>query len=268
MGATVSRRAVLATAPAAGLAVLGLRVPVAFGGAREPQAPWPGFPQQDPALVRDIVGAAHSREERVRELVSMHPALVNAWWDWGFGDWESPLGAAAHTGRRSIAEFLIEHGARVDIFAATMLGWLDVVKSMVGASPGVQGTLGPHCITLLSHAKAGGERAAEVAKYLEGLADADSGPKIEALAADRAGDYVGTYAYGPGPADRFDISLVRQQLQFVTADQASRRIHHLGGHAFFPAGVPSVQLRFEMADGRAKSVVIHDHGPRLSATRS
>ena len=40
-------------------------------------------------------------EARVKELVTTHPHLANAWWDWGFGDWESPLGAAAHTGRRN-----------------------------------------------------------------------------------------------------------------------------------------------------------------------
>src|SRR5688572_22490454 len=53
---------------------------------------WPGFPRQNMRLVQEVVGAAHVNEARVRELVKSHPPLVNAWWDWGFGDWESPLG--------------------------------------------------------------------------------------------------------------------------------------------------------------------------------
>src|SRR5687768_1690339 len=78
---------------------------------------WPGFPRQDQKLVAEVVGMAHSNEQRVKELVKAHPELVNAWWDWGFGDWESPLGAASHVGQRGIAEFLLVQGARIDIFA-------------------------------------------------------------------------------------------------------------------------------------------------------
>ena len=44
---------------------------------------------------------------------------------------------------------------------------------MVDALPGVQRTRGPHGITLLAHAKAGGAQAAEVVSYLERLGDAD-----------------------------------------------------------------------------------------------
>ena len=54
-----------------------------------------------------------------------------------------------------------------------MLGQLDVVKSFVAAAPGIQRTRGPHGLTLLSHAKAGGSRAAAVTAYLESLGDAD-----------------------------------------------------------------------------------------------
>src|SRR5262245_48530133 len=100
------------------------------------------------------------------------PALVNAWWDWGFGDWESPLGAASHVGQRDIAEFLLERGARIDIFAAAMLGFTAVVRAFVVAQPGIQRTLGPHGITLLAHAKAGGKKAADTLAYLTELGDA------------------------------------------------------------------------------------------------
>jgi len=38
----------------------------------------------------------------------------------GGGDWESGLGSVAH-GRRDIVEFLLEQGARIDIFCAAMM---------------------------------------------------------------------------------------------------------------------------------------------------
>lgn len=72
----------------------------------------------------------------MRMMLAEHPALAKCSWDWGYGDWESALGAAAHTGRREIALTLIEHGARVDLFAAAMLGMTDVVRAIVAAQPG------------------------------------------------------------------------------------------------------------------------------------
>ena len=38
-------------------------------------------------------------------------ALACATLDWGFGDWETALGAASHVGRPEIAEYLIANGA-------------------------------------------------------------------------------------------------------------------------------------------------------------
>ena len=123
-------------------------------------------PRLEADLVRDFVANAHGDVDRVRELLGREPALVNAAWDWGGGDWETGLGAAAHVGRREIALFLLEHGARMDIFAAAMLGHLDVVRAMVAAVPEVRNSRGPHGISLLRHAEAGGEAAAPVAEFL------------------------------------------------------------------------------------------------------
>ena len=117
------------------------------------------FPTQSPELAREMVGVSHGNVARVKELLKLHPTLSNANWDWGFGDWESALGAASHVGNREIAELLLASGARPTIFSATMLGQLAVVKAFVEASPGIQGTAGPHSITLLAHARNGGEKA-------------------------------------------------------------------------------------------------------------
>jgi hypothetical protein len=123
-------------------------------------------PQLVAGLVRDFVGSAHSDLERVCELLAEQPALVNAAWDWGGGDWETGLGAAAHMGRKDIALCLLENGARMDIFAAAMLGHLEIVRAMVTAIPNASGWRGPHGIPLLKHAEAGGAEATAVVDFL------------------------------------------------------------------------------------------------------
>jgi hypothetical protein len=123
----------------------------------------------EPILVRDFVANAHGDLERVKALLAEQPKLVNAAWDWGGGDWETGLGAASHVGRRDIAEYLLEQGARLDLFAATSLGKLEIVRATLEAFPAALHVPGPHGIPLIAHAKAGGEAAADVLAYLEGL---------------------------------------------------------------------------------------------------
>ena len=55
-----------------------------------------------------------------------------------------------------IAEYLLEHNARMDIFAATMLGQIDIVKAAVAAFPNIVNVPGPHGIPLIVHAEKGG----------------------------------------------------------------------------------------------------------------
>ena len=120
-------------------------------------------------LVNEFVGKAHNDLERVRELLTGEPALVNAAWDWGGGDFETALGAASHMGRRDIAMFLLERGARLDIFAAAMLGKLEIVKAALAEYPGLISTPGPHGISLVTHADMGGGEAKGVLEYLKSL---------------------------------------------------------------------------------------------------
>jgi hypothetical protein len=124
-------------------------------------------PPIDKELVAEFVLKAHGDLGIVKQLVERDPAIVNAAWDWGGGDWETGLGAAAHVGRRDIAEFLLEHGARKDVFAAAMLGEVDVVRAMLEAQPGLRDARGPHGIPLRAHAEAGGEQAREVLDLLQ-----------------------------------------------------------------------------------------------------
>lgn len=126
-------------------------------------------PPLNPELAHELVLNAHSDLARVQSLVEETPTLVNCTWDWGGGDWETPLGAAAHMGRRDIALYLLDHGARLDLFAATMLGHLEIVRETLTAFPAALQTLGPHGIPLIMHARKGGAEAAEVLAYLESL---------------------------------------------------------------------------------------------------
>jgi hypothetical protein len=123
-------------------------------------------PRIDAELVREFVAKSHGDLARVRELLAAQPRLLNAAWDWGGGDWETGLGAAAHVGRRDIAFFLIGEGARMDIFAAAMLGHIEIVRATLDAFPDAWKWPGPHGIPLLRHAEAGGDAAAAVADFL------------------------------------------------------------------------------------------------------
>jgi len=120
-------------------------------------------------LVQEFVAKAHGDFERVKELLTQNPGLVNATWDWGGGDFETALGAAAHMGNKEIANYLLEHGARIDLLAAAMLGKLDIVKAALDTYPDAKKIAGPHGISLMAHAQAGGDAAKSVLDFLESL---------------------------------------------------------------------------------------------------
>ena len=135
-------------------------------------------PQQDipkrpdplaPAMVNEFVRKAHGDLAATKAMLAEQPSLLNATWDWGGGDFETGLGGAGHMGNRDIAEFLIGQGARLDIFVAAMLGRLDIVRALLTTWPGLLQSKGPHGITLLRHARAGGEPSKPVVDYLVSL---------------------------------------------------------------------------------------------------
>lgn len=216
----IDRREWLAMLSAAGLTI-GLRTDKIHAEDRPDAAKGavtldPVFPAQARDLVRSVVGASHGNIDKVRELVTKRPALARAAWDWGFGDWETALGAASHMGRGDIATLLIEHGARPNLFTFAMFGHLDTVRGAMEALPGAQRTLGPHGIALIDHARAAvrqtsnseahRDRAREVEKYLltiEGASDETKGPEL----ADNARDlYPGRYRFGKGAEQVIDVA--------------------------------------------------------------
>lgn len=166
----------LIVAPAAGLASADDPAPV--GPSESPferDYPPPGFkpswkrPQINRLLVQDFVIYAHSDLPMVKKLLEKNPALVNGTMDWGAGDWESGLGGASHMGRRDIVEFLLERGARIDIFCAAMLGQLAAVQAFLTLQPKLIDAKGPHGFTLHFHAQVGRKDAEPVLDYLQSV---------------------------------------------------------------------------------------------------
>jgi hypothetical protein len=131
-------------------------------------------PRLDPDLVREFVIAGHANLERTRELLDLHPTLINAAWDWGGGDWETALGGASHMGNVAIAEFLLAHGARMDVFCAAATGKIEIVRAFLADDPKVIDLKGPHGIPLLRHAQMGKQEA--VVEMLRGIASARPSP--------------------------------------------------------------------------------------------
>jgi hypothetical protein len=223
------------------------------------------FPAHEPETVQEMVTVSHGNVARVRELLSGRPALANAGWDWGFGDWETPLGAASHVGNREIARLLLAAGARPSIFSAAMLGQVDVVRAFVAASPGIQRTRGPHGIPLLAHARAGG--AADVVAFLESIWDANVPYRNEPLDEAARAACIGEYGFGTGATQRLTVSATpRASLLIRREGAADRSLFHLGGLVFHPAGAEAVRIRF--APGTpSPSIKVEDGTQLLTARR-
>jgi hypothetical protein len=116
-------------------------------------------PRLDADLVHEFVIAGHVDLDKVKAMLAQQPALINATWDWGSGDWETALGGASHMGNKPIAEYLLAHGARMDVFCATMMGKTEIVKAYLADDPKVVDLKGPHGIPLVRHAQAGKQEA-------------------------------------------------------------------------------------------------------------
>lgn len=262
MSGSISRRGFLGVAP-----VIPFALDRQSPAAAAPQA-GPGFPAQDAALVKEIVGVSHRDLARVKELVSARPALARASWDWGFGDWETPIDAASHVGNRPIAEFLIANGARPTIFTAVMMGQLAIVKALFEATPGLQRMRGPHGLTMVSHARAGGAAAAEVLKYLESLGDADPRYPDAPLTDAEYAAIAGEYTFGAAASERFTVARNARGILTIARSGDARNLFHHGGLVFNPAGAEAVKIRFEVADARAQAVTVQDGPLVIRATRT
>jgi len=126
----------------------------------------------NPRKVIEFVMAAHHDLEAMEKLLEEDPRLVNASMDVGNGDWESGLDAAAHMGRKDIADVLIDNGARLDfLYLMAMLDEVDLVKAILERFPSTKDTPGVHGFSLRQFAERG--KAEQVLAYLDSLDEAD-----------------------------------------------------------------------------------------------
>ena len=224
------------------------------------------YPSIDDDIVKEVVGKSHFDLETVKKLVDKRTELARATWDWSFGDWESAIGAASHVGRRDIVFYLISKGARPTMFTYAMLGAYDIVKNMIDISPGIQKTMGPHGISLASHAKFGLRMKDEMTfeqisssekliDFLDNLEGAAGETYLEMT--DDKKKYLGDYKYGNGSNDGFSIKEnSRKMLSLGKLGEFGGGLHKTGNNEFMYNGVPSVRITFQIENEIVKSLTV------------
>lgn len=241
--AHVSRRLFMAATPAALVGATAVQ-PEERPQAAEPDDHYPVTPID---RASEFVGACHVQFDKVKAMLKLDAGLAKASWDWGFGDWETAIGAASHTGRVDIVELLIAHGARPTIFTLATLDRVDALRDLLENVPNVDALEGPHSISLYRHARAG--EAKRVLEYLEGRGAIDTNPfAIEKVEAE---PYFGVYTWGPGETDRFEVGWFERMsaISLTRPGFTSRNLMPIGDHAFSPAGARHVRMRFDVENG-------------------
>ena len=263
-----SRRTFLATGS---LGCAALTSTALAGLSTSPRAPRPGtapdesYPTTSAARAQEFVGASHFNMERVEAMLAEDSGLAKAAWDWGFGDWETALGAASHTGQIAIVELLIAHGARPDLFTLATLDRIDAVRGILESVPNADALEGPHSISLYRHAAAG--KAARVMEYLD--AKGLNPPNPFETDHEAAKPLVGTYAWSLAEADRFEVAWFDRFtcLQLKRAGGVARNLIPLGDSRFSPAGARHVVLSFTHEGERATQLLVPQIGGVLSCAR-
>jgi ankyrin repeat protein len=108
-------------------------------------------PQEE---INQYIIDCHSNLDLVKQKTKQQPTLVN-----GYNPVvdESALGAAGHMGRRDIAEFLLAHGAELELATAAMLGMKKEVEAWLAEDPSLAGSGGAHGIPVAFHAAMSGD---------------------------------------------------------------------------------------------------------------
>jgi len=232
------------------------------------------YPAIDEAVSSEVVGVAHFDLDRLKKLVDSRPELAKACWDWGFGDWETAIGAASHVARRDILAYLLEKGARPDIFTFAMMGSYHVIRLMIEQLPGIQRTPGPHGISLLQHVKNGMQaengktpEAEKLLDYLVSLGDSDA-PKYQDVADADKQKYLGDFKYGDGPLEGFSVKLnLRKLLTLGKIGKFGGALYKIDDNRFTYNGAPSVFISFHFENDKIVSLTVTEPGLVLTARK-
>jgi len=108
--------------------------------------------------------AGHGNLEKVRKMLAERPDLLNTAYAWNENDHETAIQAAAQVGNASVAKYLLEKGAPLEICTAAMLGNKEDVERRIRDNPGNINSTGAHGIPLLTHAAWSGNL--ELVRYL------------------------------------------------------------------------------------------------------
>jgi len=267
--------------------MLGLSVPSITWGAPNKKNPLkltdskalpPHFPNIAPEIIAKVVGKSHSDLEAVQALVGKRPELSRSVWEWRFGDFESAIGAASHIGRRDIVQYLMSKGARPTLFTFAMMGHVNVIKSAIEATPGIQEVTGPHGISLLDHAYAGErmktqmttteiENLEQTIDYLSGLGNA-GGMTYMDVSPEEQQKYVGDYKYGEGETEGFTIGInMRKLLSLGPIGGFGGGLYKIEENQFTYNGTPSVTISFDFQDGEVKSLTLTEPNITLTADK-
>jgi uncharacterized protein len=111
--------------------------------------------------INPFVSVAHANFDKVKELLTANPALLNTRASWD----ELAIEAASHTGRFPMAEWLAEKGAFVSTCTAVLLGQSAMVKEAIAADKLVVNERGAHDISILGYTAYAKEQA-EIAGML------------------------------------------------------------------------------------------------------
>ena len=104
-------------------------------------------------LVGEFVQAAHYSLAKVQALHQQYPALLNARWEKYH---ELAIEAAGDMGQREIAEYLLAHGAPLQVFVAASLGNNQAVARFLHDDPSFANARGVHGISLCYNAALSG----------------------------------------------------------------------------------------------------------------
>jgi hypothetical protein len=132
-----------------------------------------------------------------------------------------------------------------------MLGQLGAVQAFVAVCRGIKRVRGPICITLLAHARAGGDAARPVLEYLQSLQGADEALPNLPLTDDQLALLVGDFTATDGSARRLRVARDRSGGVTVAGEGGvPRALRHQGELAFVPVGAERVRvLVARQADG-------------------